>query len=165
MYRRAFLASLAPPVLLAGCGTPLGPLQYANTMDGTLIVLRHAERDGEDLNAEGIARAEALVEALDGVEIDGIYSPEAQRNIDTATPLAESKGLEIQIIPAIYVARTLFSRQPGGTLVWVGNKDNLEALWEEIGAGGMPPINYGDMFIVPMSGMQASGVERSHYGV
>ena len=47
MYRRAFLASLAPPVLLAGCGTPLGPLQYANTMDGTLIVLRHAERDGD----------------------------------------------------------------------------------------------------------------------
>lgn len=167
MRRRIFLASLSAASLLAGCTGGLGPLtprRDETTMSGTLIVLRHAERTGEDLNADGIARAEALAVALDGVEIDGIFTPAIQRNMDTARPLAEAKGLKVQVIPAVDTARTMFKRQPGGTLVWIGNKDNLAALWEEIGAGGEPPINYGEMFIVPMSGLHASGVERSHFG-
>lgn len=165
--RRLFLASLAAATLLTACATPLAPLlprRDETTMDGTLIVLRHAERDGEDLNAAGRARAEALAEALAGVEIDGIFAPATQRNIDTARPLADAKGLRIQVIPAIDIARTMFKRLPGGTLVWVGNKDNLADLWEEIGAGGEPPISYGELFIVPMDGLHASGVERGRFG-
>lgn len=168
MRRRVFLASLAAPALLAACAGGLGPLSPGmdeTTMGGTLIVVRHAERTGEDLNEVGIARAGELAEALAGVEIDGIYTPATQRNIDTAQPLADAKNLEVQVIPAVNIARTMFKRQPGGTLVWVGNKDNLEALWKEIGAGGEPPINYGEMFIVPMSGLNASGVERSKFGI
>ena len=168
MRRRVFLVSLAAPSLLAACAGGLGPLTPRTdetTMGGTLIVVRHTERTGEDLNEVGIARAGELAEALAGVEIDGIFTPATQRNIDTAQPLADAKKLEIQVIPAVDIARTMFKRQPGGTLVWVGNKENLEALWEEIGAGGEPPINYGEMFIVPMSGLNASGVERSTFGI
>jgi len=167
MRRRAFFASLTTAFLLAACAGGLGPLTPTmdeTTMGGTLIVIRHAERTGDDLNADGIARAQALADALAGVEIDGIFTPATQRNIDTARPLAEAKELEIQVIPAVDIARTMFKRQPGGTLIWVGNKDNLAALWEEIGAGGEPPVNYGEMFIVPMSGLNASGVERSTFG-
>ena len=167
MRRRLLLASLALTPLLAACAGGLtrmaaGPDEM--TMGGTLIVVRHTERTGDDLNAEGVARAAALAEALGGVEIDGIFAPATQRNIDTAMPLAEAKGLEVQVIPAVDIARTMFKRQPGGTLVWVGNKDNLAALWEEIGAGGEPPILYGEMFIVPMSGLSAGRVERSRFG-
>ena len=168
MYRRLFLASLSAPLLLAACAGAIGPREFrtdATALDGTLIALRHAERTGEDLNEVGIARANELAAALDGVEIDGIYAPQTQRNIDTATPLAQAKGLEVQVIPAVDIARTMFKRQPGGTLVWVGNKDNLEALWQEIGAAGAPPINYGEMFIVPMYGLSANGVERSRFGL
>ncbi len=175
MRRRRLIASLAATPLLTACATPLGPLgplglgglaggRDETTMSGTLIVLRHAERTGDDLNAEGLARAEALAVALEEVEIDGIFSPATQRNIDTARPLAEAKELEIQVIPAVDIARTMFKRQPGGTLVWVGNKDNLALLWEEIGAGGEPPISYGEMFFVPMSGLNASGVQRGTFG-
>jgi len=168
MRRRVFLVSLAAPSLLAACAGGLGPLtpkRDETTMGGTLIVIGPAERSGEDLNAEGIARAQALADALAGVEIDGIFAPAAQPSIDTARPLAEAKELDIQVIPAIDIARTMFRRQPGGTLVWVGSKVDLEALWEEIGATGEPPVNYGEMFIVPMSGLNASGVERSTFGI
>ncbi len=168
MRRRTFLASLATTPLLAACAGGLRratPGLEVPKMGGTLIVIRHAERTSEDLNAEGIARAAALADALAGVEIDGIYAPATQRNIDTVTPLSEAKGLKVQVIPAVAIARTMFTRQPGGTLLWVGNKDNLEALWQEIGAGGEPPIQYGEMFIVPMDGLSAGRVERSRYGV
>ena len=165
MHRRKLLASLAILPLLAACAGGLDRAGPAENVGGTLIVVRHTERTGEDLNAEGIARAAALPEALAGVEIDGIYAPDRQRNIDTATPLAEAKGLEVQVIQAVDIARTMFKRQPGGTLVWVGNKDNLESLWEEIGAEGEPPILYGEMFIVPMNGLNAGRVERARFGV
>lgn len=165
--RRLFLASLAASALLSACANPLAqllPEPDETAMGGTLIVLRHTERTGEDLNAEGVARAQALADALADVEIDGIFTPAMQRNIDTARPLADAKELQIQVIPAVDVARTMFKRLPGGTVVWVGNKDNLAALWEEIGASGEPPITYGDMFFVPMSGLSASRVERTRFG-
>lgn len=159
MHRRTLLTGLAASSLLTACG---GVLPSAER--GTLIIVRHTERDGEDLNAEGIARAAALPAALAGMRIDGIYAPDRQRNIDTATPLAEARGLEVQIIAATDIARKMFRNQPGGTLVWVGNKDNIEALWQEIGAAGNAPIHYGEMFVVTMNGLSAGRVQRLHFG-
>ena len=43
----------------------------------------------------------------------------------------DARRLEVQRIGAVDIARTMFKRQPGGTLVWVGNKGNLADLWEE----------------------------------
>ena len=165
MRRRNLIASLAILPLLAACAGGIDRTAPSDTMGGTLIVVRHTERTGENLNDVGIARAATLPESLAGVEIDGIYAPDRQRNIDTATPLAKAKGLEVQVIQAVDIARTMFQRQPGGTLVWVGNKDNLADLWEEIGAAGEPPINYGELFIVPMSGLNAGRVERTRFGL
>lgn len=167
MRRRHFLASLAAPSLLAACAgglEGLAPKRDETTMSGTLIVLRHAERAGDGLSAAGIARAEAMAEAMAGVEIDGIYTPASQASIETARPLAHAKELEIQVVPAVDVARTIFGRQPGGTLVWIGSDDDLATLWEEIGATGAPPVNPGEMFIVAMRGLHASGIERDSLG-
>lgn len=167
MRRRNALASLAAPMLLAACAGGLGPLTPkldATTMGGTLFVVHYAEEADGALSEAGLARAEALAVALEGVELDGIFTPAAQLSIDTARPLAEAKALEIQVIPSVDIARTMFGRQPGGTLVWVGDEADLTALWEEIGAGGEPPQNPGEMFIIPMTGLSAAGVERSHFG-
>lgn len=158
MRRRTLLTGFAATSLLAGCGLVPG------TGSGRLIVLRHGERTGEDLNAEGIARSRALPGALAGIPIDGIFAPDKQRNIDTATPLARARGLEVQVIPAVDIARTMFKGRDGQTLVWVGNKDNLEALWEEIHAFGEPPILYGDLFLVSMLGLRAGRIEKRHFG-
>jgi len=114
----------------------------------TLIVLRHADRYEEDLNARGIARAAALPGALAGMAIDKIYSPDLKRNLDTAAPLASERGLTITTRATNNVARGLFTQSPGKTIVWVGNKGNINAIWDDIGAQDPPPLAYGDLFIV-----------------
>jgi len=163
MLRRQFLALSAAPVLTACAG--LGATDMRGTdSDARLIVLRHAEREGADLNAAGIARAQALPTALSDQPIDAIFTPDLQRNIDTAAPLARARGLEATVIPAVNVARTIFRRHPGGSAVWVGNKDNLAALWDEIGAAGEPPIHYGELFVISMIGFSAGRIERSRFG-
>ena len=68
-----------------------------------IFVVRHAERvDGSPdaaLSAEGEARAEILARHLRDVGIDAIYSTTYQRTLDTAAPLAEVLGLEVQTGP------------------------------------------------------------------
>ncbi|MEM7241986.1 MAG: histidine phosphatase family protein [Pseudomonadota bacterium] len=117
--------------------------------DGTtLIILRHADRSGEDLNALGRARAEALVAALDGIDIDHIFSPSIQRNLDTAAPLATARGMEIERIAAGKPAAKLISEGAGKTIIWIGNKGNLKSIWDDLGAPGNAPLMYGDLFFV-----------------
>ena len=128
-----------------------------------LIVFRHADRSGPELNAAGIARAAALPAALGGQHIDAIYSPEIDRNIDTVLPLATSLGLEIQTISTFNMPDVLAGLPAGRTVVWVGNKDNLKRLWARISAPGEPPLNYGDLFIVTFDGGSPQ-VDRQHFG-
>ena len=117
--------------------------------DGTtLIILRHADRSGENLNAKGRARAEALVAALDGIKIDHIFSPSIQRNLDTAAPLATARGMEIERIAAVSPTAELMSLGGGKTVVWIGNKGNLKSIWADLAAPGAAPLEYGDLFFV-----------------
>lgn len=161
MRRRTFLnLSLGACAAVSSLGcAPLG-----TGMHGTMIVLRHGDRDGPDLNATGRARAAALPAALTGMPIDAIFSPDKQRNIDTVTPLASQRGLDVTLIDPVRIARRMFSGRNGQTLVWVGNKDNLETLWDELGAMGNAPLNYGDLFIVTLPRTGPLSVERRHWG-
>lgn len=160
MKRRDFLALSGAGVLMA-CTRP-GVLGLApNT---TLIIVRHGDRTGEDLNAIGRARARALVGALDGVHVDAIYSPSVQRNLDTAQPLATDRNLPINRLPANGMATRLINESAGKTVVWVGNKGNLREIWDALGAGGEPPLNYGDLFIVTANRFGMLRVDRRQHG-
>ena len=145
------------------------PLFAADTLvmpkGTTLIILRHADRYEEDLNARGIARAAALPTALAGMAIEVIYSPDLKRNLDTAAPLAKERGLEVTTRAAKNVARTMFAESPGKTIVWVGNKGNINAIWDDIGAQDPPPLAYGDLFIVRPDASGNPVVTRKTYGV
>jgi alpha-ribazole phosphatase len=50
------------------------------------------------LSPEGEAQAAELVRALDGVRLDAVASSPARRAVDTALPLAEPRGLEVEIL-------------------------------------------------------------------
>lgn len=148
--------------LLAGCGTP-GSVTIPP--DTTLIALRHTEREGELLSDAGHARAAALPAALARVEIDAIYSPGLQRNLDSATPLAAERGIEITRIPPTGAAQRLLAQNAGKTVVWVGNKGNLNEIWTDLSAPGDPPLTYGDLFTLTRSPMGGVRVERGTFGV
>ena len=155
MYRRSLLLLIC--TVLIACGAPR---QVDFPRDTTLIILRHADREGEDLTTTGIARANALVKALEGVDINAIYSPGIKRNIETAAPLARDRGITIQRIPAENPAAQLMASGAGKTIVWVGNKGNLNAIWDAIGAPGLPPLTYGDLFFVTRARLGSLSVER-----
>jgi len=159
LTRRIFL--LAAVSTLSACAAPGHVAMPAGTR---LIVLRHGDRDGEDLNAAGRARAKALVAALDGVAIDAIYAPGIKRNLDTAAPLARARGLGVQRIPAENPAAQLMAQGAGKTVVWVGNKGNLQAIWDALGAPEPPPLGYGDLYIVERSDGGRLRVERRRFG-
>ena len=113
-----------------------------------LILLRHADRSGENLNAKGKARAALLPETLTDYPIDKVYSPGFQRNLDTAEPLLAARGLEVSRIPARGAAARMLSESAGQSVVWVGNKGNLKEIWTDLAAPGRPPLNYGEIFIL-----------------
>lgn len=160
MKRRIFLALTGAGILTA-CARP----GVAKLAPGTtLIILRHGDRSGPDLNATGRARADALVGAMDGIEIDAIYAPSVQRNLDTAQPLATNRNLPIDRLPANGMATQLITRSAGKTVVWVGNKGNLREIWEALGAGGEPPLNYGDLHIVTTDKLGGLHIDRRHHG-
>ncbi len=161
MFRRHFLA-LAAAGLAAACA----PAADVAIPDGTsLIILRHADRAGEDLNEKGIARSQALVTALDGTGIDAIYSRDIQRNLDTAAPLAQARGLEVQIISDLNPTASLMTAGTGKTIVWVGNKGNLNTIWETLMLPGPPPLEYGDLYTVSRSAFGRPVVSRQRFGV
>ncbi len=146
---------------LAACATPG---QVAMPEGTKLIILRHADRTDENLNEKGIARAKALVGALDGIPVDAIYSPGIQRNLDTAAPLAIARGLEITRIPAEDPAARLLAGNAGKTIVWIGNKGNLQSIWDAIAAPEPAPLQYGDLFFVTRARVGSPLVERRHFG-
>ena len=129
-----------------------------------IIAVRHAEKTGDALKAKGFARAEALVGALAGVNIDAIYTPEYNRNQQTAAPLAADRGLTIAILPDHDVAMHLLDGNENRTVAWVGNKSNLKLIWEDLEAEGPPPLEYGDLFILTIGANGAPSVKRMHFG-
>ena len=75
----------------------------------TIYLIRHGENDfigkthklagwlpGVHLNDRGRAQAEALAQILSSTKIDALYASPLERTMETALPIAETKGLEIQ---------------------------------------------------------------------
>lgn len=151
--------------LLAGCVQGADPDLEGTTT--TIIAVRHGDRNNslEDrLNEKGHARAQALAAALKGTRIDAIYIPDTQRNRETAAPLAAARGLKPRVVPTTNLAGTLLSGNAGKTVLWIGNKPNLSALWTSLKAKDPPPLDYGDLFIVQVEGRTATRVRRRHFG-
>jgi probable phosphomutase (TIGR03848 family) len=79
----------------------------------TLLLIRHGENDflkkgrlpgrlpGIHLNARGLEQAAALAESLGKMSIQAVYSSPLERAAETAQPLAEALGLEVQPRPGL----------------------------------------------------------------
>lgn len=75
----------------------------AQTGISTLLVLRHAEKEGgrdPSLSSKGKERAKALARLLCGVSISRLLCTEYRRTRETIEPLAAAVGCEIETISA-----------------------------------------------------------------
>ncbi len=160
MQRRCFL-TVGMAALVAGCAAR-GPVRMPPGT--TLIVVRHGERHGEDLNDAGRVRARDLVTALKGIPLDRIYSPGIQRNLDTAAPLSAARGLPITRRPQENPAPVLMRESASQTVVWIGNKGNIAAIWDTLSLPEPAPLNYGDLHIVRSDAKGRVTVERRRFG-
>jgi hypothetical protein len=165
------LAGIALSGTLAACA-PIEVRSKPGTTT-TVIMTRHADRDpdSQELNAVGRSRAVALADAVRGMGVTAIYSPNVERNLDTVRPLARELGIKITITPetSVYIAdaiaREMLDRHAGGVIVFVGNvTGNLQAVFHFLGAVGDGPISYGDLFVLTVSDTQPVSIERRRYG-
>ncbi|MEC3861985.1 histidine phosphatase family protein [Mesobacterium sp. TK19101] len=161
MQRRAFV--ILGAAFLAGCaaGTPGSVRLRPGT---TLYIVRHGDREGEDLTAKGRQRAQALVGALEGMALDAIYAPGIKRNLDTASPIAAARGLEVMRRPQENPTARLAREAAGKAALWVGNKGNITAIWDGLGLPDPAPLNYGDLAIVRADATGGVTVERRVFG-
>lgn len=169
--RRSFLAItlLGSSAVLAGCsGLPTaGPAASGGVVrlapDTRLILVRHADRAGEDLTEAGIARAAALPATLAGIPLDAILSPGIKRNLDTAAPLVAARDLPVTRLAQERPAPLIASRFGAQSVIWIGNKGNLQSIWDDLGLDGAPPLDYGDLFIVTADSAGVLSVDRRRW--
>lgn len=164
LSRRLFLAASLGGAsgLLTACASPGGGTVHL-APGSRLIVVRHGDRTDENLNDLGKARAAALPAALEGMPLDAILSPGIQRNLDTAAPLAAARGLPITRMPQERPARRIAAAHAGKSVIWVGNKGNIQSIWDDLGLPGAPPLGYGDLFIVTADADGTLRVERRRW--
>ncbi|NKX44704.1 histidine phosphatase family protein [Roseicyclus persicicus] len=144
------LALLSLPVLSASARAEAA----ARTLPpGTrLLLLRHFDRDGAHLGAAGLARAAALPGVIADLPLQALYTRPIGRNQDSARPLAEARGLEMQLLGTASgddgVAPQLLDLAAGRSVIWIGNTTNLRAIWELLGLPGPAPTGYGELVVV-----------------
>lgn len=139
----------------------------------TVVLVRHAERDGgmgdeAGINQAGRCRAEGLARILADAGIRTIYTSEVARTQQTAAPLAKKLGIQPEVIPAKDVeglVKRLRSAPEHGAALVVSHSNRIPEIIERLGAGTVAPIGdaeYDRLFIVTMHGSQAQ-VVMLHY--
>lgn len=142
-----------PGTLAAQAGDGPQPQDHAAT---TLYLVRHAEKvdDSRDpeLSAAGHTRAALLAEMLADAGIQRIYSTDYIRTRDTAGPLADDLGVEVESYDPTDLtafAATLLER--GGRAMVSGHSNTTPSLVSALGGDPGVPIDdaeYDRLYIV-----------------
>lgn len=162
VFLKLIFASLAG-LVLAACQTVPAP------ESGTAYLVRHAEKvtgdaalkldDPRDppLTREGETRAAALSERLSDAGITAIWSTDTIRTRDTAQPLADRLGLEVQIYDAsdLPAFAAQLKTDLTATVLVVGHSNTTPQLAEALGAEPGAPIveksEYDRLYVVELA--------------
>lgn len=97
----------------------------------TIVVVRHAERAdataNSNLSAAGLARAQALVQVVDDVGLDAVYSTEFCRTAQTAQPTAVAEGLVLNIPSSALTGSEISGCSPQVTVASTSLAGSLDA--------------------------------------
>ncbi|MCI2228463.1 histidine phosphatase family protein [Polaribacter sp. MSW13] len=97
----------------------------------TYYLIRHAEKDKTDttnrnpnLNEKGLERAIKWAERFKNVQIDAVYSTKYNRTLQTGTPTAVSKNLEIKNYNPSKMYDSIFQKETKGKTVLIVGHSN-----------------------------------------
>lgn len=131
----------------------------------TLLILRHADRDGSaDALAEaGVTRAAALAHTLERAGVTALYHSDTRRARDTAAPLAAALGLAPSAYPpadATGVVESILDLHRGRTVVIVGHSNTVPALIRAAGGPSLPELDeheFDQLFVVSVCPWRLGG--------
>lgn len=177
LKRRPFLVPLLMPLALLALviSAALWLLDARN--DTILILVRHAEVEQREsanpqLSPAGVARARSLqqwlAQARPGRGIDAVYVAEDSPSQQTATPLAQSMGLAVNVVPAAdwnALPRFIERNHSGEVALVVGTRAALQSMLKPMTAAEFPLMedDYGSVFVVFRSRLSKTAVVRLHY--
>lgn len=137
-----------------------------------VLVVRHAEKVDNSadpvLSAAGIARAEALADALADARVEHVIVSARQRTHLTAVPVMKARGLTAEVVPfgrdmATHVANVAAAarRQAGKVVLIVGHSNTVPAVVTALGGAKMPDLcetRYAALFAVVPSAVAPSAM-------
>lgn len=151
----------SPPAPVVRCPEPAAtavPQAEAESPGTRVFVVRHAEKvhDGTrnpPLLPEGSARASCLAQTLSDVEVTHVFATDLRRTALTVQPLAASKGLNVETLPASdteLLAQRLRALPRGSVAVVAGHSNTIPSLTGLLGAplaaldekGNIPDVEY-----------------------
>jgi phosphohistidine phosphatase SixA len=177
MKRRPFLVPLLLPVL--GLAVLAAAVAWFVDARATtiVIVVRHAETEASTdsdpgLNVVGRERAAHLVRLLHEAKpvrgIDAVYASELRRTQQTASPVAETSGLPVNVVPTDTwgsLPGRIRRQHHGENVLVVGNSTTVPQLVEAL--AGEPVTlqddEYDAMFIVFLPQLAHARVVKLHY--
>ena len=168
------LFSLAAMLLLAL--TALAQSPEPSGSETTLIFVRHAEKmdDGTQdpsLSEEGKARALRLAQIMmDQYKLTAIYSTPYKRTKETASPIADSLGMEIQeygLSDPKALIQSIIDSNKGTEALIVGHSNTtplfVNLLLGEQRFNQLDEKAYGDLFVVTVTESEAVSVQKLSY--
>jgi broad specificity phosphatase PhoE len=145
----------------------------------TVIVVRHAEKvdDSADpvLNEAGLARAEALAEALQNTGLTAVYTTQLQRTRLTAARAAAVAGVTPEVVAAgspiqahvDLTAARIRENDRGGVVLVVGHSNTVPLIVRALGGPDVGEIHddeYHHMFVLTLRPDGEPILVRARYG-
>lgn len=158
-YRFYAFVFLTIIIGLSSCQT-YTPSQAGVQKQAEIYLVRHAEKTkaarDPDLTPEGRVRADQLAKVLADTKITRIHSSNYKRTLQTAAPLAEALGLEVQLYdPRDLPAMAARLKAAGGSHLVVGHSNTTPQLTELLGGEPHTPIveatEYDRLYIVNLA--------------
>lgn len=178
--RQSRLSSVVLGILLvAASAVDTGPAMSADSDETTVVFfVRHAEKAhdddhdearGPDLTKAGRRRAETLAKVLAPAGVTRIHSTDYRRTQETARPLAEARGLEVEAYdardPATLVRQL---RQSSGRHLVVGHSNTTPELVAMLGGEPGPPIDeeceYDRLYVLVLGPDRPATTIQQRYG-
>jgi len=137
-------------------------------------IVRHAEKEAAvtmttdvPLSAEGKQRAESLRDLLVKEKIRRIYSTNFIRTKATAQPLADAKGIAMEVYDAGDTSFFTRLKAENSDILVVGHSNTVDDLVNKFMGekllNDLPDSQYGDLFVISRKGNRYQ-FERRHFG-
>ena len=169
-------------IMFAGCATAAtpAPVPSAGGHGETIVyIVRHAEKSTENpsnphLSPMGFVRADSLASQLKDAGINAILITKWKRNIETAAPLARSRGITPEVVSLgssipehVDSVVAAVHRHMGSRILIIGHSNTVARIAEALGAphlGDLCDFEHSDLIILSIHRSSPVGFLLDSYG-